>query len=100
MDATPLGMTEQELRDALSDELAVAFRTEHGMTIHGLAHSIARVIALDHLRIAEQLEREEFGRPSLRSDSAEAPGLPEGGPATAGAVRQDFVWRDSRLCVA
>ena len=57
-DVTSLGMSEQELRDALSDELALAFRTEHGMTIHGLAHSIARVIALDHLRIAEQLEHE------------------------------------------
>ncbi len=26
-------------------------------TIHGIAHSIARVIELDHLRIAEQLEK-------------------------------------------
>jgi hypothetical protein len=53
-----LGMSEQELREALSNELELAFRTEHGVTIHGMAHSIARVIALDHLRLAEQLERE------------------------------------------
>jgi hypothetical protein len=57
MDVRSLGMSEQELREALSDELALAFRTERGVTIHGMAHSIARVIALDHLRIAEQLER-------------------------------------------
>ena len=57
-DARSLGMSEPELREALSDELELAFRTERGVTIHGMAHSIARVIALDHLRLAEQLERE------------------------------------------
>lgn len=52
-----LGLSEQELRDALSEELAISFRAEGNLaTIHGLAHSIARVIELDHLRIAEQLE--------------------------------------------
>jgi len=52
-----LGMSEQQLRDALTEELTISFRTEGNMfTIHGLAHSIARVIELDHLRIAEQLE--------------------------------------------
>jgi hypothetical protein len=51
-------MSEQELREALSDELTLAFRTEKAATIHAMAHSIARVIALDHLRIAEQLESE------------------------------------------
>ena len=52
-----LGLSEQELRDALSEELAISFRGEGNLaTIHGLAHSIARVIELDHLRIAEQLE--------------------------------------------
>lgn len=57
-DARSLGMSEPELREALSDEFELAFRTERGVTIHGMAHSIARVIALDHLRLAEQLERE------------------------------------------
>ena len=53
----PLGLTEQELRNILTEELGLAFRTEGDMTtIHGLAHSIARVIELDHLRVAEQLE--------------------------------------------
>lgn len=52
-----LGLSEQELRDALTEELAISFRAEGDTaTIHGLAHSIARVIELDHLRIAEQLE--------------------------------------------
>lgn len=53
-----LGMSEQELRDALTEELALAVRAEGDtVTIHGIAHSIARVIELDHLRIADQLER-------------------------------------------
>ena len=54
---TLLGLSEQELRDALTQELELAFRTEHGETIHAIAHSVARVIELDHLRIAEQFER-------------------------------------------
>lgn len=53
-----LGLSEQELREALEEELACAMRTEGGVpTVHALAHSIARVLELDHLRIAEQLER-------------------------------------------
>lgn len=57
-EVTPLGVSEPELRDALLEELELALRTERGVTAHGMAHSIARVIALDHLRLAEQLERE------------------------------------------
>lgn len=52
-----LGLSEQELRDALIEELTLAFRTEHGQTIHAIAHSVARVVEFDHLRMAEQLER-------------------------------------------
>jgi hypothetical protein len=51
-----LGLSEQELREALTEELTLAFRAEHGESIHAIAHSIARVIELDHLRLAEQLE--------------------------------------------
>lgn len=55
--STSLGMSEQELRDVLTEELTLSFRAEgNTATIHGLAHSIARAIELDHLRIAEQLE--------------------------------------------
>lgn len=55
---TWFGLSEQEIRDALSDELDLAFRTEgNAATIHAIAHSVARVIVLDHLRIAEQLEK-------------------------------------------
>ncbi|HEU0245903.1 MAG TPA: hypothetical protein VFR38_02350 [Gaiellaceae bacterium] len=51
-------MSEQELRKALSEEFTIAFRTEQNTaTIHAMAHSIARVMALDHMRIAEQLEK-------------------------------------------
>lgn len=57
-DETMLGLSEQELRDALSSELELAFRAEgNAATIHAVAHSVARVIELDHLRIAEQLEQ-------------------------------------------
>lgn len=53
-----LGLTEHELRNTLTEELVRAFRTEgDAATIHGIAHSIARVIELDHLRIADQLEQ-------------------------------------------
>lgn len=52
-----LGMSEQELRVVLTEELTLSFRAEQNTaTIHGIAHSVARVIELDHLRIAEQLE--------------------------------------------
>ena len=53
-----LGLSEQELREALVEELTLAFRTERNrLSVHAIAHSIARVIELDHLRLAEQLER-------------------------------------------
>ncbi len=53
---TSLGMSEQELRESLAGELDLAFRAEQNTaTIHAIAHSVARIIELDHLRIAEQL---------------------------------------------
>lgn len=63
-DARSLGMSEQELREALSEELSLASRAEQNTaTVHAMAHSIARVIALDHMRIAEQLEKEGIRLP-------------------------------------
>jgi len=53
-----LGMNEQELREQLQQELLRAMHAEgDAPTVHAIAHSFARVIADDHLRIAEQLER-------------------------------------------
>jgi hypothetical protein len=53
-----IGLTEQELREALEEELVRAIRSEgERPTIHAIAHSVARVIELDHLRIGEQLEQ-------------------------------------------
>lgn len=53
-----LGMSEQELRERLQQELLGAMHAEgDAPTVHAIAHSFARVIADDHLRIAEQLER-------------------------------------------
>lgn len=53
-----IGLSEQELREALQEELERAMRAEgERPTIHAIAHSVARVIELDHLRIADQLAR-------------------------------------------
>jgi len=59
MDTTTpaLGLTEQEYRDELEQELIRAMRAEGGApTIHAIAHSVARVAENDHLRMVEQLE--------------------------------------------
>jgi hypothetical protein len=51
-----LGLSEQELRDTLEAELTMAMRAEGGVpTLHAIAHAVARVIDLDHMKIAEQL---------------------------------------------
>jgi hypothetical protein len=53
-----IGLREQELREALEEELVRAIRAEGEVpTIHAIAHSVARVLELDHLRMAEQLRR-------------------------------------------
>lgn len=50
------GLSEQELREAFERELLQAMRSEgDAPTIHAIAHTFARVIELDHLRITEQL---------------------------------------------
>jgi hypothetical protein len=52
------GLSEQEIREGLQDELVRAMRAEgDAPTIHAFAHSVARIIEEDHLRMAEQLER-------------------------------------------
>jgi hypothetical protein len=51
------GLSEQELRDGIEEELVAAMRAEGNVpTLHAIAHAFARMIELDHLRIAEQLE--------------------------------------------
>jgi nucleotide-binding universal stress UspA family protein len=51
-----LGLSEQEIREGLEEELIRAMRAEGGApTIHAIAHSIARILEQDHLRVAEQL---------------------------------------------
>jgi hypothetical protein len=53
-----LGLSEQEAREALELELIQAMSSEGGVpTVHAFAHAVARVLELDHLRLAEQLER-------------------------------------------
>jgi hypothetical protein len=56
VDYTGFGLSEQELRETLEQELIQAMRAEGGApTVHAIAHAVARAIALDHLRVAEQL---------------------------------------------
>jgi hypothetical protein len=57
VDYTGFGLSEQELRETLEQELIQAMRAEGGApTVHAIAHAVARAIALDHLRVAEQLD--------------------------------------------
>jgi len=52
------GLSEQELREALEEELVRAIRAEgEAPTIHAIAHSVARILELDHLRMVEQLRK-------------------------------------------
>jgi hypothetical protein len=52
------GLSEQELREALEEELVLAIRAEgDAPTIHAIAHSVARILELDHLRMVEQLRK-------------------------------------------
>lgn len=52
------GLSEQEIRERLQEELIRAMRAEGEVpTIHAFAHSVARILEEDHLRMAEQLER-------------------------------------------
>jgi hypothetical protein len=51
------GLSEQRLREGLEEELLRSMRTEGGVpTIHAIAASIARIIEVDHVHMAEQLE--------------------------------------------
>jgi hypothetical protein len=52
------GLAEQELRSELEEELVRALRAEgEAPTVHAIAHSIARILELDHQRMAVQLEQ-------------------------------------------
>lgn len=52
------GLSGQRLRESLEQELVRAMRAEGGIpTIHAIAHSVARVLEDDHLRMADQLRR-------------------------------------------
>jgi len=56
--STVFGLSEEAVRERLAEELARAMRAEGNVpTIHAIAHSIARVLELDHLRMTEQLEQ-------------------------------------------
>jgi hypothetical protein len=52
------GLSEQELRHGIEEELLRAMHVEGDRpTVHAIAHSVARVLDEDHLRMREQLEQ-------------------------------------------
>jgi len=56
MQDTTIGLSEQQLREAFEKELLLAMRMEGSApTVHAIAHSLARVMELDHLEMAKQL---------------------------------------------
>lgn len=56
--STPLGLSEQDLREGFEEELLRAMHVEGDKpTVHAIAHSVARILEQDHLRMAEQLEQ-------------------------------------------
>jgi hypothetical protein len=55
---TGFGLSEQEIRDGLEVELLRAMRTEgNAPTVHAIAHSIARILEEDHMRMVAQLQK-------------------------------------------
>jgi len=53
-----LGLSEQRLRERLEEELLRAMHVEGDKpTVHAIAHSVARILEEDHLRMAEQFEQ-------------------------------------------
>jgi hypothetical protein len=52
------GLAEHELRSELEEELVRATRAEgEAPTMHAIPHSVARILELDHQRMAAQLKR-------------------------------------------
>jgi hypothetical protein len=50
------GLSEHALRTELEGELLRAMHAEgDAPTVHAIAHAVARVMQLDHLKVAEQL---------------------------------------------
>jgi hypothetical protein len=54
--STSFGLTEQQLRESFERELIRSMRVEgEAPTVHAIAHSVARVLHENNLRLAEQL---------------------------------------------
>ncbi len=52
-----IGLSEQQLREAFEKELVLAMRMGGSApTVYAIAHSFARVMELDHLEMAKQLQ--------------------------------------------
>jgi hypothetical protein len=68
------GLSEQQLREGLQEELIRSMRSEGGApTIHAIAASIARVIERDHLLMAEQLQAAGIHRLGAEAASRHEP---------------------------
>ncbi len=56
--ASTFGLDESQLRAQLEQELLRSMHVEGDRpTVHAIAHSVARILHEDHLRMLEQLER-------------------------------------------
>jgi hypothetical protein len=64
------GLAEHELRSELEEEFVRAMRAEgEAPTVHAIAHSIARILELDHQRMAVQLEQAGVSLAQAKQDS-------------------------------
>ena len=64
------GLAEHELRSELEEEFVRAMRAEgEAPTVHAIAHSIARILELDHQRMAVQLEQAGVSLAQAQQDS-------------------------------
>ena len=72
--STPLGLSEQRLREGLEESLIRTMRAEGNVpTIHAIAASIARILEEDHLKMAEQLEEAGVRLPQARHTGRTSP---------------------------
>lgn len=66
------GLSEAEMRARLAEELLRSMHVEgdHQPTAHAIAHSVARILHENQLRMAEQLEGAGVTLPAVEADDA------------------------------
>ena len=65
------GLSEPEMRARLAEELLRSMHVEGDQpTVHAIAHSVARILHENQLRMAEQLEGAGITLPTVEADEA------------------------------